>query len=318
MNRPPILVAISDQLSVKEFGELPGADGFELRVKALPDSVWLKAAICEADALWASLRLPVTREFLDGAPSLRVILTNSTGTDHLDLDAIAERGIDLITLRHDTAFLSTITPTAELAFALLLACSRRLPECIEATRQGDWARHRLGGNQLNGKTLGIVGIGRLGRIVAEYARAFRMRILGCDPYVSDMPEGVAKVDMPTLLAQSDLISLHVHLTDETRGLIGVSQFRQMKRGAILVNTSRGGLIDEAALIEAMEAGIVQAAGLDVIDGEWCKEKRDHPLIAYSRRNPRLLITPHTGGACPEAGRLTSAHSMKKLAAYFGF
>ncbi len=317
MREKLLLAAVLDQLTLEQFCRLPGSEMFDIRGSTEPDVEWFRAAIGEADAIWTSLRLPLTADLLNHTSRLKVVVTNSTGTDHLALSALESRGVPLISLKNDMEFLRQITPTAELAFALILACARRLPECVEATRQGEWARHRLGGNQLSGKTLGIIGVGRLGSMVAEYAQAFRMRVLGCDPNVSSMPLGVEKADLQTLLKESDFISLHVHLNEETRNLIGPAEFAQIRRGAMIVNTSRGGLIDERALIEAMEAGVIQAAGLDVIDGEWLEDKTMHPLIAYSRRNPRLIITPHTGGACPEAGEMTSAHTMKKLAAFFG-
>jgi len=312
MNKPR-LVAIVDQLSQESFLALPGAEHFDVRATLEADLNWLKRELREADFYWSSLRVPFTAELVGMAPRLRAVLTNSTGTDHLDLPALEARGIELITLKNDLEFLRNITPTAELAFGLILACSRRFPECIEASRQGFWARHQLGGNQLAGKTLGIIGVGRLGTIVSEYAKAFRMGILGCDPRNQEMPTGVTRKDLPALLAESDIITLHVHLTEETRNMINADAFARMKRGMIIVNTSRGGLIDEGELIRAMECGVVKSAGLDVIDGEWLENKYDHPLIAYSRRNARLLITPHTGGTCPEVGRLSCEHSMKKLA-----
>jgi len=124
------------------------------------------------------------------------------------------------------------------------------------------------------------------------------------------------VSMDQLLQESDFISLHVHLTDDTRHMIGSAQFGEMKRGVSLINTSRGGLIDESALIDAMEAGTVYAAGLDLIDGEWLLDKFNHPLIAYSRRNPRLYITPHVGGTSPEALYMAIRHSLQKVVDFF--
>lgn len=310
------LVAILDHLDESAFRALPGAEAFDIVTIDGTEPTRLKRAMADANALWTSLRVPIIRGMLPSGGLLKVILTNSTGTDHLDHAAIEERGIELMSLKHDHEFLRTVTPTAELAMGLLIACARRFPECFAASRAGEWPRHQLAGSQLAGKTLGIIGVGRLGSLVASYAAPFRLRLLGCDPHVTVMPPGVEKCDLDKLLAESDFISIHVHLTDETSGMIGGQEMRKMKPGVILINTSRGGLVDETALIEAMDAGVVAAAGLDVIDGEWLEEKIDHPLIAYSRKNPRLLITPHVGGTCNEAVMQTAAHSMKKLAAYF--
>lgn len=312
----PKLAVLLDHFDESAFRTLPGAELFEIVVIDDTDPARVEREIAGADALWTSLRVPVTSDMLPPGGALRVILTNSTGTDHLDVDAITKRGIDLISLKNDHEFLRTITPTAELAMGLLIACARRFPECIAASRAGEWPRHQLAGCQLAGKTLGIIGMGRLGTLVAGYALPFRLRLLGCDPYVNEMPPDVMKCDLDQLLAESDFISIHVHLTDGTSGMIGAAEMSKMKRGVILINTSRGGLIDESALISAMESGTIAAAGLDVIDGEWLEDKFHHPLIAYSRKNPRLLITPHVGGTCNEAVMQTAAHSMKKLAAWF--
>jgi D-3-phosphoglycerate dehydrogenase len=269
------------------------------------------------DAYIPTLRVRVDAEVLAAAKNLKLISSNATGTDHLDLPEVEKRGITLLTIKHDRDLLDNITTTAELAWGLLMCCARRLPECFDASRQGYWGRHQFAGIQLNGKTLGIVGVGRLGTMMCQYGRAFRMRVLGYDPYQKRLPDGIEMTaTLDELLAPSDFVSLHVHLTDETRHMIGAGQFAKMKRGASIINTSRGGLIDEPALIEAMESGQIGAAGLDLIDGEWLEDKYNHPLIAYSRRNRRLYITPHVGGTSPDANRMTARHGFEKVVRYF--
>lgn len=274
------------------------------------------AAIAGCDALVPSLRLPVDARALDAARRLKVVATNTTGLDHLDIEGMERRGIVLYSLKNDREFLETVTSTAELAFGLLLACARRLPECFASTREGEWGRAAFAGIQLRGKTLGVVGVGRLGSMMARYGMAFGMRVLGADPSPLRVPEGVEMVPLERLLSESDFVSLHVHLGDATRGMLGAGELGSMKRGAILVNTSRGGLVDEAALVRAMREGRVAAAGLDVIDGEWLEDKRAHPLIAYSRENPRLLITPHVGGTSPDAVRAGLRHTVAKVVKHF--
>lgn len=274
------------------------------------------AAVADCDALMPSLRLKVDAEALAAAKRLKVVATNTTGLDHLDLGLLEKRGITLYSLKNDREFLETVTTTAELAFGLLLACARRLPECFESTRRGEWGRHRFAGIQLREKTLGIVGVGRLGSMMARYGLAFGMRVLGTDPSPLKVPAGVEMVPLARLLAESDFLSVHVHLTDETRGMLGAEELGSMKRGAILINTSRGGLVDEAALVREMRAGRIAAAGLDVIDGEWLEDKARHPLIAHSRENPRLLITPHVGGTSPDAIRASLRHTVAKVVRHF--
>ncbi|MFZ4695788.1 MAG: NAD(P)-dependent oxidoreductase [Verrucomicrobiia bacterium] len=275
-----------------------------------------RSLVANCNALMPTLRLKVNAETLAAAPGLKVVATNTTGLDHLDLHAIKERGIALYSLKDDREFLETITTTAELAFGLLLACARHLPECFESTRRGEWRRHLFAGTQLREKTLGIVGVGRLGTMMVRYGMAFGMRVLGTDPSPLKVPAGVEMVSMGRLLAESDFVSLHVHLTDATRGLLGAKELATMKCGAILLNTSRGGLVDEGALIREMRSGRIAAAGLDVIDGEWLEDKRSHPLIAYSRENPRLLITPHVGGTSPDAIRSSVRHTVAKVVKHF--
>lgn len=267
--------------------------------------------IRNADAYMCSLRIRVDAEILDACERLRLVATNSTGTDHLDLALLEARQIEVISIKEERELLRNLTSTAELAFALMLTCVRHLPECFSASRDGRWERQRLAGRELKGKTVGIIGLGRLGSMMAEYARAFRMTIIAHDPAPSCPQPEVRLVGLDDLLRESDIITLHVHLNERTRMMIGPREMALMKPGVCLINTSRGGLIDEAALIREMESGRIVAAGLDVIDGEWNEDKYNHQLIAYSRRNPHLYITPHVGGTSREAVRQTVRHVFGK-------
>lgn len=313
MAHPRILV-FADQFSSEDLSDLLPAD---MEVVCIRDGTreQLLQCISDFDAYMCTIRHRVDEEVMGRARRLKLVATYSTGTDHLDLPLLAERGVTVISLKHDREILDQVTSTAELAFGLLLTCARHLPLCFEATRRGEWNRHRLAGQQLNGKTLGLVGCGRLGTMMAEYGQAFRMNVIGTDPHVRAFPPGVTPMDLDELLARSDFVSLHVHLTPETRNLLGARELSLMKPAACLINTSRGGLIDEVALIHEMKAGRIAAAGLDVIDGEWIENKLEHPLIAYSRENPRLYITPHVGGTSRDAVRLTARHTFKKMVAF---
>jgi len=278
-------------------------------VPPTPDA--LAAAIGDADAYFASLQVQLTGELISKAPNLKAIATPSTGLDHLDLQAAGERGIAVLGLKDDRQLLDQITATAELAWTLILACSRRLPEAVETSRKGIWARDLLRGHQVAYKTLGILGCGRLGTIVAQYAQAFRMNVLGCDVRNVDLP-GVRMVLFDELLRESDILTIHIHLTPENRGLINREAFSKMKPGAVLINTSRGAIVDEQAMLEALESGKLSAAGLDVIEGEWREDLAQHPLIAYSRTHPNLIITPHVGGVTYESQEMAYAAAAKKL------
>lgn len=272
-------------------------------------------AAAEAEALIVRLRHRIDAEVLQSAPHLRVVVTATTGLNHIDMDAMRNAGVEVLSLRGEQEFLANVTATAELTWGLVLALSRRLTESFGHVKHGGWNRDLLKGNELKSKVLGIVGFGRLGRIVAEYGRAFRMQILATDPHRNDMPDHVERVPMSELLRRADVVSLHVSLDETTAGMIGPDEFRMMKPGAWFVNTSRGELVNEAALLEALESGRLAGAGLDVLadeggkDGEWLATR---PLFRYAQNNPSVIITPHIGGATHESMADTEMFMAEKL------
>jgi D-3-phosphoglycerate dehydrogenase len=255
------------------------------------------------------------RQVLERASRLRVIATSSTGLDHIDLSAAKERNVTVLSLKEDTEFLDKITATAELAWALLLATVRRLPWAFDTAKQGIWARDRWRGRQISGKTLGVLGYGRLGRMIAEYGKAFRMRVIACDVRQVKPAEDVEMVDFDTLLRESDVLSIHIHLTEENRGLIDAEAFAKMKKGAYLVNTSRGAIVDEEALLQALLSGHLGGAALDVIEGEWRRDLNEHRLIRYASERDNLVITPHIGGITHESQKMAYERTARKLADY---
>jgi len=249
----------------------------------------------EYDVVWFRLRHRITRNHLKGPLRCRIIATPVTGIDHIDLQACAERGIQVISLRGETAFLQTVRATAELTIALTLSLLRRIPQASISVLHGNWKRDMFRGRELFGKTVGIVGMGRLGTLVAKYFKAFGMEVLGYDPR-PDFPEEAAfRIShLSKLLRKSDIVSLHVPYDHSTRHLIGPPELKLIKTGAILVNTSRGGIIDENALLDSLSNGHLAGAALDVLDGE-PSITQNHPLISYARKNPNVLILPHIGG-----------------------
>jgi len=270
----------------------------------------------EIDAYMASASVRIDEEFLAQAPRLKVIGSPSTGNDHMDLAAIRAAGIELFDIAKEFDLINSFSATSELAFGLALSVIRHIPPAVASARQGDWARERYSGFQLLDKTLGIIGLGRLGKISARIGNGFAMRVLATDIAEVSAPD-VEMVDLETLLRQSDLILLHVHLNDTTRGMIGAAQFALMKNSAVFVNTTRGTVVDEAALLEALKGGNIAGAGLDVIDGEWLStgEMADHPLIVYARQHDNLIITPHIGGATTESIYGARVFMANKLANY---
>jgi D-3-phosphoglycerate dehydrogenase len=283
-------------------------------VTMAPDESTLRDVISEFDAYFASLKVILTEEIIARGNRLKVVGTNATGTDHIDLEALTRRGIPYIGLKHETAFLDDITATAEMAWALLLGTVRKLPWSHAASCRGEWARDRFRGHQLSGMTCGILGYGRLGRMVADYAKAFRMQVIACDTENVTPSEGVAMVDFDTLLARSDVLSIHIHLTEANRCLFTEETFDQMKPGAVLVNTSRGGILDEEAFVRALSSGRLGGAGVDVIDGEWNDDLSTHPLIQYARSHENLVISPHTGGVTYESQASTIEFTAQKMRA----
>ena len=267
------------------------------------------------DGYITSLKIRLDEEVLERATALKAVFTPSTGLDHIDLEAARKRGIPVFATKNDMDILERITATAEMALALLLAAVRRVPWAHQAAMDGIWARERFRGHQLSGKTMGILGYGRLGTMMAQYAKALRMDVIACD-IKPIHAEGVRQVSFEELLAESDVISVHLHLNDTTTGMLDAAAFSKMKDGVVIVNTARGGIIDENAFLEALKSGKVGAAGLDVIDGEWMEDIGSHPLIRYAKTHENLVISPHTGGTCYEAQYITAENVFEKIAAYF--
>lgn len=289
-----------------------------VRVRAVPPEVGAVAeALREADAvLDASMKVRLTKELLDAAPGLSVVACATTGSDHVDADALAARGIPLVTLKGETGLLGGLTPAAEHSWLLLMACARRLCAARAHVVAGGWDRVAFPGVMLKGKTLGIIGCGRIGSWMTRYARAFQMRVIGYDPYVGEMPEGAERAGgLGELLGEADFVSVHVHLSDETRGLLGRAELARMKPGAILVNTSRGELLDEEALLDGLLDGRIAAAGLDVLTGE--PDIAKHPLRVYAEAHDNLILTPHIGGYSPDAVRVVVDFCARRILEHLG-
>jgi D-3-phosphoglycerate dehydrogenase len=203
---------------------------------------------------------------------------------------------------------------------LLLALLRRIVQASASAQDGDWNRDLFRGFELDGKRLGIVGLGRIGRKVAGYGLAFRMRVAAFDPYVTEWISGVERVDtLSALLSRSNVLSLHVPLNSETVGMIGADVFDLLPQGTILVNTSRGQIVEELSLVRALESGHLGGAALDVISHERDpKLRKQSRLLSYARGHDNLLLTPHIGGATHESLARTEVFMARKLAQHLGF
>jgi len=264
------------------------------------------------------LKYTIDSSWLKNMPDLKIIATPTTGYNHLDLEEIKKRKIKIISLRGHTSFLEKITSTAELALGLLLVLVRRIPASFDDVKAGKWNRDKFKGHQLAGKTLGILGLGRLGKIMASYGKALGMKVIATDPHISESEmssAGATKVSIEDLFKQADVVSIHVLLTEETKGLVQESHLRMMKESAYLINTARAEIIAENALEKALEEKWIAGAGVDVMWGEQGGSRFESNVLENSRllkyaRNQvnkgkdNIIIVPHTGGATYEAMQVT--------------
>lgn len=288
----PYRVVIVDPISASGLGPLVDDPRFEVIERLGRKGDELTDALKDADAVIVRSASQITRDALTHADHLRVIGRAGVGVDNIDVEAATEHGIAVLNAPSG----NTIS-AAELAFALLLALVRRVPAADRSMKEGQWERKAFGGIELYGKTLGLIGAGRIGAAVARRARAFGMTVVAYDPYLT--PERAESLDIElgsidSVLERADVISLHVPLTDATRGLLGEAELRRMKPNAFLVNAARGGVVEEAALVRALTEGWISGAALDVYEEE--PPAADHPL----RSLPNVVLTPHLGAATREA------------------
>ena len=274
--------------------------------------------IVDADAYLASAAIQIDEGFLKQANKLKIIGSPSTGTDHMDLNLIKKKGIICYDISKELDLINSFTATSELAFTLLLSLVRKIIPASQDANNGIWAREKYSGTQLLNKTFGIVGLGRLGKISAKIANGFGMSVIAYDTNKKSV-HGVKMVGLEDLARESDFISIHVHLNTSTENLINLNIFNKMKKSAIIINTSRGKIINEKDLIIALNANVISGACLDVIDGEWLtkKELYNHPLVKYSRTHNNLLLSPHIGGATQESIYGARLFMAKKIASALG-
>ena len=223
------------------------------------------------------------------APARRVISKHGSGTDTIDKVAAAQRGIEVV-----AAVGVNAAAVAEQALALLLACAKSVVGLDQRMRAGHWDKSTHKSLELGGKTIGLVGLGAIGRRMAAMAHGLGMRVIGFDPYAANLPDYLASVPLDTIWRESEVVSLHCPLTDENRGMVNAQTLAQCRPGVILVNTARGGLVDEDALLQAVRSGHVRAAGLDSFAVE--PMAPGHPF----QQEPRIILSPHIGGVTSAA------------------
>lgn len=308
LNAEPLGYAVEARRILEPIGEIvEAAVGREELLRMLP----------AFDVLIVRLGHRVDREMLDAGPRLRAIATATTGLDHVDVHEARARGIQVISLRGEEEFLQGIPATAEHTWALLLALVRRVPAAARSVLAGEWDRDAFPGRELAGKRLGIVGLGRVGSMVARYGLAFGMEVAAWDPREDRRAHDVERAsDLASLLRRSDVLTLHATLGPETARMIGPEEFHLLPRGAVLVNTARGALVDENTLVEALAEGRLAGAAVDVLEGEREPDRRRRsPLVEWARSHDNVIVTPHVGGATEESMGKTEVFIARQLASF---
>lgn len=302
-------VLVTDKLAEEGLDLLRSQPGLEVVVNTKLDPAGLREALKEADGIVIRSATQLTAEVLKDQPRLKAIVRAGVGVDNIDAPAATRQGIVVM----NTPGGNTVS-TAEHAMTLMLALSRNVGPANQSLKGGKWDRNKFTGSQLGGKTLGIVGLGRVGLAVARRAQGFDMDVVGFDPFLSAeraQELGIESVPrLSELWGRCDYITLHTPLSAETRNLIGADELAQMKDGVRIINCARGGLIDEAALLEALNSGKVAGAAIDVFDPE--PPPADHPLVVH----PRTLVTPHLGASTEEAQISVAVEAARLLCDFF--
>jgi len=300
-------VLVCDPIAEKGIEMLKNA-GFEVEVKTGMSKEELLKEIKTPDAIIVRSATKVTKEVIESAENLKLIVRGGVGIDNIDVEAAKSKGIEVL----NTPTASTVS-VAELVMGMMLSLVRSLNVADRSMKQGKWEKKKFKGIELSGKTLGLIGAGRIACAVAVRAKSFDMKVIAYDPYVSDEVfkkfEIERKDNLDDLLKEADIISIHTPLTEETKGLINRESIEKMKDGAILINCARGGIVDENALYEALKNGKLYGAGLDVYEKEPPEES---PLFELDN----VILTPHIGAATKEAQLRVGIDSAQKIIEFF--
>ncbi|MEM7433970.1 MAG: phosphoglycerate dehydrogenase [Myxococcota bacterium] len=302
-----VRVLVSDKLAEAGLDVLREAPGVELEFRPGMSEDELCDVIAEYDGLIIRSGTKVTPRVVEAADKLRVIGRAGIGVDNVDIPAASRRGIVVM----NTPTGNSVT-TAEHALALLASLARRIPQAVGSMRGGKWEKSKFQGREIAFKTLGIIGLGNIGRIVADRAQGLKMKVIGVDPVMNSERSaelGIELVEFDELLARADFITIHAPLTPDTKNLINDAAFDKMKSGALLVNAARGGIVDEAALARAIEAGKIGGAALDVFSEE--PLNKESPLLGLDN----VLCTPHLGASTSEAQQRVAVEIAEQAVAY---
>ncbi|HKE19154.1 MAG TPA: phosphoglycerate dehydrogenase, partial [Kofleriaceae bacterium] len=300
-------VLISDEMSPRAAEILAASPAVEVDVRFGLTAGDLLAAIAGFDGLLVRSRSKATAAVIEAGVRLKIIGRAGIGVDNIDVAAASRRGIIV-----ENAPSGNAVTTAEHALCLLLSLARHIPQATASMKAGKWEKNKFSGTEIMGKTLGVVGLGNIGRIAADRARGLQMKVLAYDPFIGREAAarlGVELVDLDDLLSRADFITIHTPLTAETKGLIGAAALARMKRGALVVNAARGGLVDEEALVAALDSGHIAGAALDVFVEE--PPPAGSKLVAH----PRVICTPHLGASTEEAQEKVAIEVAEQIVAF---
>jgi len=284
-----------------------------------PTSEEVISVIGSYDAIFTNpnkSKVYIGQDVLGAAKNLKVICTASTGTNHIDKTYVAELGLPILSLTEERDVINRISSTAELAFSLTLASLRHVVKSHNAVLEGEWDYERYIGRQMNCLTIGSIGYGRLGSMYSRYCKAFGSRVLVYDPYKEVEDKEIEQVSsLEYLLQESDVVAIHVHVTEETIGMIDKSCFDLMKKDAVLVNTSRGDMVNELDLVDFLRNNLDARVATDVLADE-IRNRMGSPLLEYALESEQVIITPHIGGMCREAQEIAYGHAAYRLSVFF--
>lgn len=300
-------VLVADKLSSDAVEVFQNAEGFEVDVNTGLNPEVQREIIGSYHALIIRSSTTVDAAMVEAAKELRIVVRAGIGVDNVDLDACANAGIQV----ENTPF-GNAASAAEQAIALLFALARHIPQANASTSAGRWEKSRFMGIELGGKTLGVIGTGNIGAIVCERARGIGMNVVAFDPALTDERAAemkVEKVSLDELLGRADALTLHVPLIPATRGLLNAETFAKLKPGALLVNASRGGVVDESAVIPAIEAGHLRGAAFDVFEKE--PVAADHPFLSRDD----IIVTPHLGASTSDAQVRVGVQAAEQIIAF---
>ena len=284
-----------------------------------PTTEEVLSMIGDFDALYTNpnkSKVYIGKEIMDAAKKMKVICTASTGTNHIDKEHAKNVQMPILALTEEREVINRISSTAELAFALTMSCLRNVVKSHNQALEGEWDYTKYIGRQMNGLTIGVIGYGRLGSLYAGYCKAFDSKVLIYDPYKKVEDQRLEQVDnLDLLLSQSDIIAIHVHVTDETIGMINKDCLKKMKEDVLLINSARGDIVNELDLVEFLKQHPLAKVGTDVLADE-IRNRLKSPLFEYAKNSDQVTLTQHIGGMTREAQEIAYGHAAKRLKLFF--